>query len=108
MRCLAVLGLVAASTLSSGAVLTTAQEKSPPAKPTPDQPAASADKEARPLTILDDPPAKLVPSNPRTVDDIDHLEALSLFAAGRLHEQRQDFSEALKLYERALRTLGQP
>lgn len=52
---------------------------------------------------LNDPPAPLVPKQSRTQADKDRLEALALFAAGRMKEQQQDFAGALRLYQRALR-----
>jgi tetratricopeptide (TPR) repeat protein len=44
-----------------------------------------------------------VPKQPRTEAEADRLEALALFSAARLQEQRQEFAEALRLYQRALR-----
>ena len=40
---------------------------------------------------------------PRTEADRDRIEALSLFASGRAHEQREEDAKALRCYERALR-----
>jgi tetratricopeptide (TPR) repeat protein len=54
-------------------------------------------------TVIDEPLVPLAPKTPRTTADQDRIEALSLFAAGRLHEQRQEFNEAFKLYHKALR-----
>ena len=48
-------------------------------------------------------PQPLVPKQPRTEADRDHLEALALFATGRMHEQREEYAEALRCYQRALR-----
>ena len=59
---------------------------------------------ARPQDLLlDDVPAPLVPERPRTELDRDRLEATSLFAAGRTHERREEYVEALRCYQRALR-----
>jgi tetratricopeptide (TPR) repeat protein len=51
---------------------------------------------------LDDNPATLS-EPPRSEAEQDRLEAVSLFAAGRLMEQRQEFDDALRAYERAFR-----
>jgi tetratricopeptide (TPR) repeat protein len=53
--------------------------------------------------ILDDVPRPLRRKTPRTEQEQDRLEAMSLFAAGRSLEHRGDEAEALRLYERALR-----
>ena len=52
---------------------------------------------------LDDVVAPLVKSNPRSEAEQDRLNAVSMFAAGRMHEQRQELPEALRRYQRALR-----
>jgi len=52
--------------------------------------------------MLDDAPQPLVPDHRTTEADSDRVEALSLFAAGRTHEQREEFADALRCYERAL------
>lgn len=52
---------------------------------------------------LDDSPEPLVPERPKTEVDSDRVEAMSLFTAGRSHEQREEFAEALRCYQRALR-----
>ena len=44
-----------------------------------------------------------MPKQPRTEADHDRLEAVSLFAAGRMHERREEYAEALRCYQRALR-----
>jgi len=53
--------------------------------------------------MLDDASQPLVPEHRKTEADSDRVEALSLFAAGRTHEQREEFADALRCYERALR-----
>ena len=53
--------------------------------------------------ILDDAPTLLVPQQPRTDADRDRIEALSLFAAGRMHEGREEYADALRCYQRSLR-----
>lgn len=52
---------------------------------------------------LEDPVVPLAPKVPRSAADLERVDAMALFAAGRLHEQRQEFNEALKLYQKALR-----
>ena len=56
----------------------------------------------RPM-LLEDVPAPLVPKQPRTEADRDRLEALALFAAGRIRQRRMDQAGALRLYQRAFR-----
>jgi tetratricopeptide (TPR) repeat protein len=53
--------------------------------------------------ILDDRPEPLSPIKPKTEADRDRVEAKALFSAGRMHEQRNENTEALRCYERALR-----
>jgi tetratricopeptide (TPR) repeat protein len=66
--------------------------------------AAAAAYAAAPMrTDLEDKPAPLVPKQTRTQVEQDRLEALALFAAGRMKEQEQDYAGALRLYQRALR-----
>lgn len=43
------------------------------------------------------------PKTPRSEAEQNRLDALALFAAGRMQEQAQDFAGALRLYQRALR-----
>ena len=50
---------------------------------------------------LEDRPKPLTASRARTEADLDRIEAMALFAAGRTYEQRQEFSKALRYYERA-------
>lgn len=57
---------------------------------------------SRPL-ILEDVPEPLTAQKPRTESDRDHLEAIALFSAGRMHERREEYVEALHCYERAMR-----
>ncbi len=52
---------------------------------------------------IDDVPAPLEEATPRTKEEQTHLDALSLFSAGRIEEQKDHLSEALRLYQRALR-----
>jgi len=56
-----------------------------------------------PPLILEDPPQPLIPQRPRTEADQDRLEALSLFAAARTCQQQEQYAQALRLYQRALR-----
>jgi tetratricopeptide (TPR) repeat protein len=53
--------------------------------------------------ILDDRPELLVPKQPRTEADRDRIEAVTLFSTGRMHEQREEYADALRCYQRALR-----
>ena len=50
---------------------------------------------------FEDAPSPLVPARPRSQAERDRLEALSLFASGRAHEQRDEDAKALRCYERA-------
>lgn len=59
-------------------------------------------KQPAPL-VLDEAPEPLVPKHPRNEEQEERLEALALFSAARLHEQKQDYAKALRLYQRALR-----
>jgi len=53
--------------------------------------------------FLEDQPALLQPEHPRTEADRDRVEAISMFAAGRMLQRQQKNAEALRLYQRALR-----
>jgi tetratricopeptide (TPR) repeat protein len=53
--------------------------------------------------ILDDTPQPLKPRQERTEADRDRVEAMALFAAARTHEDRDEYAEALRCYQRALR-----
>lgn len=68
----------------------------PPAAPT------SAPKASEPL-ILEDKPELFAPQQKPSEQDRDRLEALSLFSTARILEQRQQYADALKFYQRALR-----
>ena len=52
---------------------------------------------------LDDVPAPLVNREPRSEAERDRLDAVSMFAAGRMLEQRQELPQALRRYQRAFR-----
>ncbi|HVA51175.1 MAG TPA: tetratricopeptide repeat protein [Pirellulales bacterium] len=52
---------------------------------------------------LDDPAEPFVPARARAEDDENRIEALGLFAAGRINEQEDRPLEALRRYERASR-----
>ena len=52
---------------------------------------------------LEDAPQPFKPERPATEDERARVEALSLFAAGRMKEQHEDYAGALQMYERALR-----
>ncbi|HEY2840119.1 MAG TPA: tetratricopeptide repeat protein [Pirellulales bacterium] len=68
------------------------------------EPAASQPKgSSGPATVLDEPPAPISEKSPRTEQQKNHLEALSLFSTGRIAEQHEQLAPALRLYQRALR-----
>src|SRR5262245_4987664 len=52
---------------------------------------------------LDDPVEPLAPAMPRSSRQGDRVQALGMFAAARVAEQKQDYARALKLYQRAWR-----
>jgi tetratricopeptide (TPR) repeat protein len=52
-------------------------------------------------TLLDDIPLPLIQQQPRNEEEQERVEALALFAAGRMHERRGEDREALRRYERA-------
>ncbi|HEX5442532.1 MAG TPA: tetratricopeptide repeat protein [Pirellulales bacterium] len=51
----------------------------------------------------EDAPQRFVPLHPRTEDDENRLEAVSLFAAARVQEREEHWHRALRLYQRAAR-----
>lgn len=51
----------------------------------------------------EDAPERFVPLRPRTEEDENRLEAVSLFAAARVQEQEEHWHRALRLYQRAVR-----
>ncbi len=53
--------------------------------------------------VLDDQPQPLVPRKISGPEDRDRLEALAMFSAARMLENRDKEAEALRLYQRALR-----
>jgi len=53
--------------------------------------------------ILDEVPQPLVPTQPRTEAEEDRIEALALFATGRMLERKQQYARALQRYQRAWR-----
>ncbi|HVX13998.1 MAG TPA: tetratricopeptide repeat protein [Pirellulales bacterium] len=98
--------LIGLFTLKSATVL--AGPGKGPAAPTP--PAPATDTPARgeqrgEVARLDveDAAEPFVPARPRSEEDDDRIEALSLFAAGRIAEQEDHMLEALRRYERAVR-----
>ncbi len=56
-----------------------------------------------PPLLLEDVPEDFRPERPATEAQRDQLEAVSLFAAARMYQHRNEFGEALRLYQRALR-----
>lgn len=82
------------------------EQTPPPQNAEPSQPAASDAQsvaQAKQPLELDDAPEPFVPQRPTSADVRERIEAISLFAAGRMKEQQEDFAAALRLYERALR-----
>lgn len=65
--------------------------------------AAAKDVPAVDRLFLDDEPEPLEAKQARTEEDRDRLEALSLYAAARMHLQKRDFDVALRLFQRAYR-----
>jgi len=72
-------------------------------KPAPPADSRGDDRPGPGPLVIEDVPQPLVPKQPRTEADRDRLEALALFAAGRTHLQRQQYAQALRFYQRALR-----
>lgn len=66
-------------------------------------PNSAALKSAARSLDAEDAPEPFVPLRPRTEDDENRLEAVSLFAAARVQEQEEHWYRALRLYERAVR-----
>jgi len=71
-------------------------------------PLAAAPAETKSLAIppaspFDDSVEPLTPLKARTPDQEDHIQALALFAAARVAEQKQNYVEALRNYQRAFR-----
>ena len=90
--------LTAAAVLAGGWLARSAgAEPSPP----PAVPASTAP--AVPQGPLEDAAEPFVPKQPPGQADLDRREAMALFAAGRAHEQRQEYAQALRMYQRALR-----
>lgn len=70
--------------------------------------AVQAAEPAKPAPLqLADPPEMLAPV-PRSEDEQDRIDALSLFSHGRLLQQRDDDAGALRLYQRAFRIQPSP
>lgn len=66
------------------------------------EPAAAESRLNGPL-VLEDLPQRLVPKLPPTEAERDRVEAVSLFAAGRMYQRRRQYGRALRHYQRALR-----
>lgn len=87
--------------LSSGrAVAAPGAEGAAPVSPAGVAKAPNAERAAD----LEDSPQPLLPKRPRSEAETDRVQALALFAAGRMAEQKQDYPAALRLYQRALRS----
>jgi tetratricopeptide (TPR) repeat protein len=50
----------------------------------------------------EDPPKAFVPARPRTVEEQKRVESLRYYAVGRAYEERRQFIEAIKAFEKAL------
>lgn len=63
---------------------------------------AEAKRRPGPL-IVDEPPPLFVPAKPPSEAENDRREALNLFSAARIRENRKEDAEAIRLYQRAFR-----
>lgn len=75
----------------------TSPQGSDPVPPSPQQSKLAAGLE------LNDPLEPFVPAKPRSEAEEDRIEAVSLFAAGRVAEHEEHLLEALRCYQRASR-----
>jgi tetratricopeptide (TPR) repeat protein len=96
-RILAVGSLTVLGGLLPGAASWAAPE---PATAPPPAPAGTVPAGGDPF---EDPAEPLVPLRARTADEEDHIHALALFAAARVAEQKQNYADALRNYQRAWR-----
>lgn len=72
--------------------------------PAETEPPAEESSPSKPgALILEEKPELFVPKQPRSEAEQDRLDALALFSAARIHEQRQEYDKALRLYQRAYR-----
>jgi len=53
--------------------------------------------------MFEDAPEVLRPQTQASALHRDHLQAVALYSAGRMHERREEYKDALRCYERALR-----
>jgi tetratricopeptide (TPR) repeat protein len=81
--------LVVAASVLLGAIALAAPEPTAPQNPD--------------ASSFDDPVEPFVPLKKRSPREDDHIRALALFAAGRVAEQKQNYAEALRSYQRAFR-----
>ncbi len=56
-----------------------------------------------PHGLLDDAPAPFVPKRPASEAERNRVDAVAMFAAGRAHQERQEYDAALRMYQRAFR-----
>ncbi|MEX2558412.1 MAG: tetratricopeptide repeat protein, partial [Pirellulales bacterium] len=75
----------------------------PDSPPATDVAPQEEEETEKPPLVLEDLIAPLEQLNPATDEQRSQVEALSLFAAGRMKEQQEDYGSALRLYQRALR-----
>lgn len=92
-----------ATLLGALALLEAADLDAAAALPEPSAPVAAPASDASPIGTLGELPEPLVPRRGRTAAEQDRLDALALFAAGRVHERRQELEAALRSYQRSLR-----
>ncbi len=89
----------------SSVIGSVAQEPVPPPEQEADQdrqtPPDPIEAEALPSGLLEGPPERFVPKNPRTVEERDRLEAVRYYVAARALEGRRSWSEAIDLLEQA-------
>ena len=103
---------LALATFTALSVLATAAVRAEPGKspavPVPneaprDVQPQSASRDVAASLDLDDAAEPFVPARPRSEEEADRIEAISLFAAGRVAEQEDHLLEALRRYQRAVR-----
>jgi tetratricopeptide (TPR) repeat protein len=98
-------GIVAALAIGAGAAAGAPGD--PPAAaieaPAPSEVPPASEAPAKASDAFDDPAEPFTPLKPRGGRELDRVRALALFAAGRVAEQKQDYPQALRRYQRAFR-----
>lgn len=97
--------LLGAAIASSTLVVRAEPGKTPLAPATDASPGKSPPQESDVAANLEvaDPVEPFVPARARSEEETDRIDALSLFAAGRVAEQKDRLLDALRFYERATR-----